>query len=422
MGNTESFDSTVEKLVAEMDYEFSRSGSPANFPEFPDIPTARYTSDEFYALEKEHLWNKAWVIAGREEDVAEVGSFLTFDELGIPLILVRGSDNKIRCFSNTCQHRGAPIVREQRGVSRFLRCQYHAWTYANDDGRLIAVTDERDFVNICKDEKGLPQMRCETWGGWIWVNLDPQAQPLDKFLNPIPSELNQFNSQDLRLIGSDHRVVNCNWKAVADAFLEVYHLRFIHKDGNLPELDNRGATMGLLPNGNSRMVTPFSESSAKAFEMEDWKDFKTFDNASGPKVIPNLHPIMHSTRYAFTIFPNTVIPLGASGFPILLFFPIDVSNTHLRIFHYALPDEEDGAEEKWEKRISAFAKIIDEDIENLAPIQNSMESQFYKGLPLSYQERRIYYLHETIDRTIGIDHIPENLRVSQLLSPFIESV
>ena len=61
MGNTESFDSTVEKLVAEMDYEFSRSGSPANFPEFPDIPTARYTSDEFYALEKEHLWNKAWV-------------------------------------------------------------------------------------------------------------------------------------------------------------------------------------------------------------------------------------------------------------------------------------------------------------------------------------------------------------------------
>ena len=126
MGNTESFDSTVEKLVAEMDYEFSRSGSPANFPKFPDIPTARYTSDEFYALEKEHLWNKAWVIAGREEDVAEVGSFLTFDELGIPLILVRGSDNKIRCFSNTCQHRGAPIVREQRGVSRFLRCQYHA--------------------------------------------------------------------------------------------------------------------------------------------------------------------------------------------------------------------------------------------------------------------------------------------------------
>ena len=72
--------------------------------------------------------------------------------------------------------------------------------------------------------------------------------------------------------------------------------------------------------------------------------------------------------------------------------------------------------------MSAFAKIIDEDIENLAPIQNSMESQFYKGLPLSYQERRIYYLHETIDRTIGIDHIPEQLRVSQLLSPFIESV
>ena len=117
MGNTEFFDSTVEKLVAEMDYEFSRSGSPANFPEFPDIPTARYTSDEFYALEKEHLWNKAWVIAGREEDVAEVGSFPTFDELGVPLILVRGSDNEIRMFFNTCQHRGAPRLFENNEYS-----------------------------------------------------------------------------------------------------------------------------------------------------------------------------------------------------------------------------------------------------------------------------------------------------------------
>ena len=110
MGNAESFDSTVEKLVAEMDYEFSRSGSPANFPKFPDIPTARYTSDEFYALEKEHIWNKAWVIAGREEDLTEVGSFLTFDELGVPLILVRASDNIIRCFSNNFLRRCVPRV------------------------------------------------------------------------------------------------------------------------------------------------------------------------------------------------------------------------------------------------------------------------------------------------------------------------
>ena len=422
MGEKESFESTVEKLVAGMSYEFSRSGPPPNFPKFPKIPTGRYTSTEFYALEKEQLWNKVWVIAGREEDIPEVGSFLRFDEFGVPLVLVRGSDNVIRCFSNTCQHRGAPIVRDQSGISRFLRCQYHAWTYANDDGRLLAVTDERDFVDLCKDEKGLPQMRCEMWGGWIWVNLDSQAQPLDEFLSPISNELEQFNSGELRLMGSDHRIVDCNWKAAVDAFLEVYHLRFIHKGGNLPELDSRGATMGLLPNGNSRMVTPFSEPSAKAFGMKDWQDFKTFEQGSGPKIIPHLHPIMHSTRYSFTIFPNAVVPLGSSGFPILLFFPIDVSHTHLRIFHYGVPDEDENIEEKWTNRISAFGKIIDEDIENLAPIQNSMESPFYEGLPLNYQERRIWYLHETIDRIIGIDRIPQHLRVSQMLTPFIESL
>ena len=421
MGEKELFESTVEKLVAGMSYEFSRNRPPPNFPKFPDIPTGRYTSSEFYALEKNHLWNKVWVIAGREEDVPEVGSFLRFDELEVPLILVRGSDRIIRCFSNTCKHRGAPVVRESTGTSRFLRCQYHAWTYANDDGRLIAVTDERDFVDLCKDDRALPQMRCETWGGWIWVNLDPHAQPLVEFLHPVSRELEQFNSGELRLMGSDHRIIDCNWKAAVDAFLEVYHLRFIHKDGNLPELDSRGATMGLLPNGNSRMVTPFSDSSAKAFSMRDWQDFKTFESGDGLKIIPHLHPIMHSSRYSFTIFPNTVIPLGSSGFPVLLFFPIDVGHTHLRIFHYGLTNEDEEIEEKWANRISAFGKIIDEDIANLAPIQNSMESLFYKGLPLSYQERRIWYMHETIDKNIGIEAIPNHLRVNQLLEPFIEN-
>jgi hypothetical protein len=34
---------------------------------------------------------------------------------------------------------------------------------------------------------------------------------------------------------------------------------------------------------------------------------------------------------------------------------------------------------------------------------------------LSYQERRIYHLHETIDRVIGPERIPEGLRVRRVL-------
>lgn len=414
------FDHLVERLRNEMRYEFSRTGPPNDFPAFHDVPSKRYTSSEFYELEQKHLWNKVWIVAGRVEDLPDKGSYFLFDDLGLPLLLVRGQDQIIRCFSNTCRHRGAPIVRESTGKVKRLRCQYHAWTYSTEDGQLLAVTDERDFVGLCKEDRALPEIQCEVWGGWIWINLDPDAQPLVKFLGSVTNELEQFKAENLLLKGTDHRIINCNWKAAVDAFLEVYHLKFIHKSGNLPELDNAGAALGLLPNGNSRMVSPFSKSSATTMGMKSWEDFKIFPSEGGLEAIPTVHPVFHGTRYSFTIFPNLVIPLSSTGFPILLFFPIDISHTHLRIFHYGLENENEN--EEWEKRIAAFGKIIDEDVENLAPIQKSMESSLYQGMPLNYQERRIWYMHETIDKTIGIERIPEDHRIEQLLASYVEPI
>jgi phenylpropionate dioxygenase-like ring-hydroxylating dioxygenase large terminal subunit len=112
----------LERLKAEMAYEFARPGPPDGFPKFPDIPAGRYTSDEFYELEREHLWTKVWVLAGRAEDVAHPGDYLTFDGLGVPIVIVRGADQRVRAFYNTCQHRGAPVVRDRRGAARSLRC------------------------------------------------------------------------------------------------------------------------------------------------------------------------------------------------------------------------------------------------------------------------------------------------------------
>ena len=137
----------VDRLVADMEYELDRKAPPENFPQFPDIPSARYTNADFYDLEQKHLWNNSWLVAGRVEDIPDSGNYFLFEEIGIPLIVVRGNDNKIRCFSNTCRHRGAPVVREKAGTIRHLQCQYHSWTYGIDNGELLAVPDERDFVD-----------------------------------------------------------------------------------------------------------------------------------------------------------------------------------------------------------------------------------------------------------------------------------
>lgn len=314
-------DSLVEELTADMQWEFDRQGPPEGFPVFHDIPSARYTSQEFFELENEFLWANSWICAGRESELPEHGSYFLFDELTHPLIIVRGKDGVIRSFSNTCMHRGAPVVREPKGTVRNLRCQYHAWTYEVTTGDLLAVTDERDFVGLCKEDKSLPQVSCDTWGGWVWINMNPNPQPLLDFLGKVAAEMAQFQPERLDLVGTDHRVVDCNWKVAIEAFQEVYHFRFIHDRGGFTNLDSRGASMGLFESGNSRMVVPFSKQAVEAMGMDSWKDFQVLPNPWGHENVATVHPIAHATSYSFTIFPNTITPLGASGFPFMHFFP-----------------------------------------------------------------------------------------------------
>ena len=178
----------MDRIREDMRYEFARPGPPEGFPAFPDIPTGRHTSQAFYELEQAHVWPNVWVLAGRENEIPHPGDYLLFDKLGVPLLVIRGRDGVVRCFFNTCRHRGAPVVREAQGNADRLRCQYHSWTY-DTAGNLISVPDERDFVDLRRDERALNQVRCEIFGGWIFINQDPDAMPLLEWLGPVAGQL-----------------------------------------------------------------------------------------------------------------------------------------------------------------------------------------------------------------------------------------
>ena len=88
---------------------------------------------------------------------------------------------------------------------------------------------------------------------------------------------------------------------------------------------------------------------------------------------------------------------------------------------YGPPAETPEQEKVWEAYIQVFDAVMDEDFMNLAPIHRSVASGALESIPISYQERRIYHLHEEIDRVIGRDAIPEALRVAPRLEPFWEN-
>ncbi len=411
----------IDRLRNEMRYEFDRTAPPPGFPAFHDIPVGRHIGDEFWQLEEQHLWPRVWVLAGRAEDIPNPGDYFLFDDLRVPVIVIRGKDTMIRSFYNTCQHRGAPVVREPVGTSRALRCQYHSWTYDISSGTLINVPDERDFVGLDKAERCLPRLRCEVWDNWIFVNQDPDAAPLLEWLAPIPDQLGELQGPTLRTVSKRSEVVACNWKITAEAFLEVYHFRHIHSRNGDTQLDNRGATMGLLPNGSSRMITPFSKAACAKVGMSEWDDWRHIE-APGFTDIATVSDIVRSTSTAYSIFPNLITPIAAYGFPIITFWPIDKGNTRIRWTHYSPIDFDpaDGLPPAWQNRMDTFDQIMSEDFANLAPMQRSLQSPAMRGIPINYQERRIWHFHEQLDRMIGVDRIPPHLRIEQLLAEYVE--
>ncbi len=410
----------IEAIRTQMRYEFERTGPPDGFPAFPPIPAARHTSDEFWELERTHVFAKSWVIAGRSEDAPSTGDYFTFHDLGMPLLIVRGNDGQFRCFANTCQHRGAPVVREEKGSSRRLRCQYHSWTYDIDEGRLISIPDERDFVDLQIENLCLPRFSCDTFAGFVFVNLDQNAMPLPQWLGKSVEMFAPFQCESLREVYRRSVMVPCNWKVTAEAFLEVYHFKHIHSHDGVSVLDNRGAAMGLYANGHSRMITPYSEQNVKRSGMKSWDDWIPTDQ--GPfEVIDTVPDMVRCTSTAVSLFPNVIIPLGAIGFPINVFWPIDKRTTRLDWIYYAKKDwDGDDMPATWQKRAEVYDQIMNEDMLNMAPMQQSVDSPALQGIRINYQERRIWNLHEQIDRMIGAADLPPDLAVPQVLGPFIE--
>jgi phenylpropionate dioxygenase-like ring-hydroxylating dioxygenase large terminal subunit len=398
----------VERFKERSAWEAARTGPPDGFPQLPDLPLGRYTNPEFYELEREHLWRKSWVFAAHDSELREIGSYRLVDVAGAPVLLVRGDDGVVRAFYNSCRHRGAPVVRGSEGCARLLTCQFHGWSY-NLQGDLARVPEERDFVGLDRSTRGLPPVRCEAFGGFHFVNLDPAASSLAEWLGPVNSILHDVAHAPLRLLDRKSASVRCNWKILAEGFLEVYHARTIHPTTVAPSLDTRGTVISLYPGGHQSMVSPVT------VRADGREALRYFDGAP-----PGMTEV--ASNPAFGIFPNLITPLDGRGFPLLVFWPEAIDRTRLDIIWYVSDFGEDEIPhmDVWQRRLDRFDMLMDEDYLNLEPIQRSMEHAAHGGQVINYQERRIFHVHAWIDKMIGESRIPPDLHVPDTLAAWVE--
>ena len=395
-------DLAVARVNETMEFERGRKTPPEGFPHLPDIPGSRYVEKEFLALERERMWKRAWLFAGHTDQLPNPGSWFLTRNTGSPILVVRDLQGEVRAFYNTCQHRGAPLVKEDEGESRGFVCGYHGWSYTLD-GKLTAVRDKRDFVDLDFSCRSLVSVRCERLGSLIFINEDPEAETLLEHLGPMAKELDQYSLDTLRWVDSRSYEVPCNVKILLDAFLEVYHLKSIHQSTVDRFLDHRGMFVTLWPNGHSRMLTPN--------RRPDWTDPGTI----GMPKIPTVTEVPAKNNVSYHIYPNFVMPASDSGIPLLQFWP--TSDTSCRVVSsWIAPDHDpENPSPLWETRLSNWERILYEDLQFAPQIQESLESKGFRSMPLNYQERRIYHWHEELDRRIGLNQVPPESRVEQVL-------
>lgn len=399
---------TVEKWIEGVGQERARTAIPDGFPDFPDIPARRYMDPEFLAQECKAIWHGGWLYAGHVDQLPEVGSFFVWRYGSAPILVVRGDDGAVRAFYNTCRHRGAPIARVEAGVlSRAVVCGYHGWTY-DRQGNLRGITDRRDWPADFKSTRNLVAVRCELFGNWIFLCESAEEPPLAEFLKPIGHHLEHLALDTLRLVSRTRQDIACNAKIMIENFLEAYHFRMLHPATTDRIFDNSGTSIHLWANGHSMMLSPT--------RREGWVDPGTV----GMPEIPTATEIERSHNPSYSIFPNFIVPVSPTGMPAVCIWPVTAQTSTIEVLWFA-PGWGDGPRPPlWDKRIANFDRIIDEDIQFAAEMQETVDSPGCTGVPLSYQERRIYHWHEELDSRIGRDNVAPALRVEPRLAAHLD--
>lgn len=198
--------------------------------EATNLPPALYVDPQVHELEKREIFASMWLCVGRHEDLPENGSFFTRTLDDQNILVARGSDGEVRAFHNVCRHRGSCLVERAEGKAKAFRCNYHAWTY-DTCGELVAAPMMDERPGFSTDDWPLASVRCDSWGGFIFLNLDDDAPGLAESMADFP-DLGRYRLDSLRRA---HRIVyevDSNWKVLCENYSECYHCALVHPQLN----------------------------------------------------------------------------------------------------------------------------------------------------------------------------------------------
>ncbi len=231
-----------------------------------DIPIERYLSRDFAKLEGDKLWRKVWQMACREEEIPEPGDHVVYQIVNDSFIIVRTQDGGIKALQNACLHRGRTLRTRDGRVPEF-RCPFHGLTW-DLDGGLKDLPCAWDFKHVDTKKFSLPEAKVGTWGGWVFINMDPDCEPLEAHLAPLAEHFKHASYETRYKSAHVAQVMACNWKVALEAFIEAWHLTQTHPQ-SAPSAGDISTQYDLYGDNVSRTLTPVGVASPSLGELDE---------------------------------------------------------------------------------------------------------------------------------------------------------
>lgn len=327
-------------------------------------PIEGYTNPQRLARETEALFRRYPLLMGMSCQLREPGDYLTDHFAGIPILLVRGKDGRVRAFHNVCRHRGARLAEGCGKRPKSFVCPYHGWSY-DLDGKLRGIPDERNFPGVARERHGLTPLPVAERHGLLWVQPsrghDGVEIDVQRYLGvALDAELASYGLD--RFHHYETRVIRrrMNWKLVIDTFLEPYHLGVLHRNTVAPLfIPNLCLFESFGPHLRETLPRRSIETQRNAPESE-W-DF-----------------IAHNTL-VYVLFPNTVFVVQVDHVETWRVYPNEgrVNECVMYLdFYVPEPIDSDSARHHWERNMDLTVRTVcEEDF----PISEGMQQGFQSG-------------------------------------------
>jgi len=201
---------------------------PSDSPQLAkSLPQKYFVSPEVFAEEQKKIFSKEWLLVGHQSQIANAGDYIVQQVNGESLIVIRDKSGEIHGFFNVCRHRGSRLIEDDGGNRTAIQCPYHAWTYGLD-GRLVGAPHMDDVPRFDKADYPLHQVNVGVWEGFIFVNLEKNSEPLEKWFAPLNRKFSHWNMSILQPAKRIEYDVRANWKLMFENYSECYHCPGVH--------------------------------------------------------------------------------------------------------------------------------------------------------------------------------------------------